>query len=81
MTIGRVELVPAPRRGMADLNGQGEVVGGIVMVRYGEDVYSTIKRIEKKMKELKVDGVEVVQTYNRSDLIEKAVDTLKVYSY
>ncbi|WP_321777240.1 CusA/CzcA family heavy metal efflux RND transporter [Sulfurimonas sp.] len=75
--IGRVELVPAPRRGMADLNGQGEVVGGIVMVRYGEDVYSTIKRIEKKMKELKVDGVEVVETYNRSDLIEKAVDTLK----
>ena len=75
--IGRVELVPTPRRGMADLNGEGEVVGGIVMVRYGEDVYSTIKRIEKKMKELKVDGVEIVETYNRSDLIEKAVDTLK----
>ncbi|WP_324171639.1 CusA/CzcA family heavy metal efflux RND transporter [Sulfurimonas sp.] len=75
--IGRVELVPAARRGMADLNGQGEVVGGIVMVRYGEDVYSTIKRIEKKMSELKINGVEVVETYNRSDLIEKAVDTLK----
>ncbi|MFT7004571.1 MAG: Cu(I)/Ag(I) efflux system membrane protein CusA/SilA [Sulfurimonas sp.] len=75
--IGRVELVPAARRGMADLNGQGEVVGGIVMVRYGEDVYATIKRIEKKMSELQVDGVEVVETYNRSDLIEKAVDTLK----
>ncbi|MDA3907758.1 MAG: CusA/CzcA family heavy metal efflux RND transporter [Sulfurimonas sp.] len=75
--IGRVELVPAARRGMADLNGEGEVVGGIVMVRYGEDVYSTIKRIEKKMSELQVDGVEVIETYNRSDLIEKAVDTLK----
>ncbi|WP_294963282.1 CusA/CzcA family heavy metal efflux RND transporter [Sulfurimonas sp.] len=75
--IGRVELVPAARRGMADLNGKGEVVGGIVMVRYGEDVYATIKRIEKKMSELQVDGVEVVETYNRSDLIEKAVDTLK----
>jgi len=75
--IGRVELVPAARRGMADLNGEGEVVGGIVMVRYGEDVYSTIKRIEKKMSELQVDGVKVVETYNRSDLIEKAVDTLK----
>ncbi len=75
--IGRVELVPAARRGMADLNGQGEVVGGIVMVRYGEDVYSTIKRIEKKMAELQINGVEVVETYNRSDLIEKAVDTLK----
>ncbi|EDZ63227.1 efflux system, integral membrane protein [Sulfurimonas gotlandica GD1] len=75
--IGRVELVPGSRRGMADLNGEGEVVGGIVMVRYGEDVYATIKRIEKKMSELQVDGVEVIETYNRSELIEKAVDTLK----
>lgn len=75
--IARVELVPDARRGMADLNGEGEVVGGIVMVRYGEDVYSTIKRIEKKMGELKVDGVEVVEVYNRSSLIEKAVETLK----
>lgn len=81
VTIGdlaRVELVPAARRGMADLNGEGEVVGGIVMVRYGEDVYSTIKKIEKKMDELKVDDVEVIETYNRSELIEKAVDTLKL---
>ncbi|MDQ7060446.1 MAG: CusA/CzcA family heavy metal efflux RND transporter [Sulfurimonas sp.] len=75
--IARVELVPAARRGIADLNGEGEVVGGIVMVRYGEDVYSTIKRIEKKMDELKVDDVEVIETYNRSELIEAAVDTLK----
>lgn len=75
--IAKVELVPAARRGMADLNGKGEVVGGIVMVRYGEDVYSTIKRIEKKMKELKVEGVDVVNVYNRSTLIEKAVGTLK----
>jgi Cu(I)/Ag(I) efflux system membrane protein CusA/SilA len=75
--IGRVELVPSARRGMADLNGEGEVVGGIVMVRYGEDVYSTIKRIETKMSELMVDDVEVIEVYNRSDLIEKAVDTLK----
>ncbi len=75
--IARVELVPSVRRGMADLNGEGEVVGGIVMVRYGEDVYSTIKRIEKKMLDLKVEGVEVVETYNRLELIEKAVDTLK----
>ena len=75
--IARVELTPAARRGVADLNGEGEVVGGIVMVRYGEDVYATIKRIEKKMGELKVDGVEVVEVYNRSRLIEKAVGTLK----
>ena len=75
--IARVELVPGARRGMADLNGEGEVVGGIVMVRYGEDVYKTIKKIEQKMLELKVDDVEVIETYNRSELIEKAVDTLK----
>lgn len=75
--IARVELVPAARRGIADLNGEGEVVGGIIMVRYGGDVYATIKRIEKKMSELKVDDVDVVTVYNRAELIDKAVDTLK----
>jgi Cu(I)/Ag(I) efflux system membrane protein CusA/SilA len=75
--IGRVEMTPSGRRGVADLNGQGEVVGGIVMVRYGEDVYSAIKRIEKKMEELKIDGVDVIITYNRSGLIEKAMKTLE----
>ena len=74
--IGRVELVPGARRGVADLNGEGEVVGGIVLLRYGEDVYSAIKRIDKKMKELKVADVDVVVVYDRSSLIEKAVDTL-----
>ncbi len=75
--IGRVEVVPAPRRGVADLNGEGEVVGGIVMVRYGEDAYSVIKRVKKRLQELKVDGVDIVETYDRSGLIEKALDTLK----
>ncbi len=75
--IARVERVPQNRRGMADLNGEGEVVGGIVMLRYGEDVYSSIERIKQKMEELKIDGVEVVTTYDRSSLIEKAVNTLK----
>ncbi len=75
--IGRVEKVPAARRGMADLNGEGEVVGGIVMLRYGEDVYSALGRIKAKMKELKVEGVDVVTTYDRSELISKAVNTLK----
>lgn len=75
--IARVELAPAPRRGIADLNGDGEVVGGIVMLRYGEDVYSAIKRIKTKMNELKVDGVEIVEVYERASLIEKAIDTLK----
>ena len=75
--IGRVELTPAPRRGMADLNGDGEVVGGIVMVRYGVDVYSVIKKVDAKMKSLKIDDVEVVTVYDRSDLIESAIKTLK----
>ncbi|MCF6245217.1 MAG: CusA/CzcA family heavy metal efflux RND transporter, partial [Sulfurovum sp.] len=74
--VGRVEKVPAARRGMADLNGEGEVVGGIVMLRYGEDVYSALERIKAKMQELKVEGVDVVTTYDRSDLISKAVNTL-----
>jgi len=75
--IARVELTPAPRRGVADLNGEGEVVGGIVLLRYGEDVYAAIKRIDKKMQELKVEGVDVTVVYDRSSLIEKAVETLK----
>ena len=75
--IARVELVPKARRGIADLNGDGEVVGGIVLLRYGEDVYSAIKRIKKKMQALKVDGVDVTTVYDRSSLIEKAVETLK----
>ncbi len=75
--ISRVELVPANRRGMADLNGEGEVVGGIVMVRYGEDVYRVIQKIKSRMAELKVEGVDVVTVYDRSSLIEKAVGTLR----
>jgi len=75
--IARVELTPAPRRGVADLNGQGEVVGGIVLVRYGEDVYSAIERIKAKMADLKVDGVDVTTVYDRSGLIDGAVETLK----
>ena len=75
--IARVELTPAPRRGLADLNGEGEVVGGIVMARYGEDVYAMIQRVKAKMAELKVDGVDVTTVYDRSGLIDKAVDTLK----
>ncbi|CAI6158529.1 MAG: Cation efflux system protein CusA [uncultured Sulfurimonas sp.] len=75
--IARVELTPAPRRGMADLNGEGEVVGGIVLVRYGEDVYSAIQRIKAKMADLEVEGVKVTTVYDRSGLIDGAVETLK----
>jgi len=75
--LGRVEMVPSARRGMADLNGEGEVVGGIVMLRYGEDVYTAIKRIKSKIEELKIEGVDVVTTYDRSSLIESAIETLQ----
>ncbi len=75
--LGRVEMVPSARRGLADLNGEGEVVGGIVMVRYGEDVYSVIKRIKSKMQELKIEDVDVVETYDRSGLISSAIQTLQ----
>jgi len=75
--FARVELTPANRRGVADLNGEGEVVGGIVMTRYGEDVYTVLGRIKDKMAELEVEGVDVVTVYDRSALIEKAVETLK----
>jgi copper/silver efflux system protein len=75
--IATVELSSQARRGMADLNGEGEVVGGIVMTRYGEDVYSAIARIKAKIQSLKIDDVNVHTVYDRSLLIEKAVDTLK----
>lgn len=75
--IARVEVVPASRRGIVDLNGEGEVVGGIVVVRYGADVYKTIQNVKKKLAQLKSGDVTITTTYDRSQLIEKAVDTLK----
>lgn len=75
--VARVEVSTTMRRGMADLNGEGEVVGGIVMLQYGSDVYKSIAKIKEKMSELRVDGVDVVTTYDRSSLIKKAVDNLE----
>ena len=75
--IATVREVPQNRRGMADLNGQGEVVGGIVVVRFGENPYKVIKAVKEKLHSLHIDGVEVVETYDRSALIDKAIDTLK----
>ncbi|MBU1217705.1 CusA/CzcA family heavy metal efflux RND transporter [bacterium] len=75
--IARVEVTSSMRRGVADLNGEGEVVGGIVMLRYGADVYKSIEKIKEKMSTLKVEGVEVVTTYDRSSLIKKAIDNLE----
>ncbi len=75
--VASVDMVPSYRRGMADLNGEGEVIGGIVIVRYKQNAYAVIQEIKKKLEEIKLDDVEVVTTYDRSDLISKAIDTLK----
>ena len=77
--VADVHLGPAPRRGLADLNGQGETVGGIVVMRYGENALATIERVKAKLQNLKAGlpkGVEIVPVYDRSGLIERAVHTL-----
>jgi Cu(I)/Ag(I) efflux system membrane protein CusA/SilA len=78
--IARVELGPDMRRGIAELNGEGEVTGGIVVVRFGQNVMDVIERVKAKLKEIESslpEGVEVVITYDRSDLIQRSIDTLK----
>jgi Cu(I)/Ag(I) efflux system membrane protein CusA/SilA len=78
--VARVELGPEMRRGVAELNGEGEVTGGTVIVRYGQNVRDVIARVKSKLTEVKSSlppGVEVVTTYDRSDLIDRSIDTLR----
>ena len=78
--IASVQLGPEIRRGVADLNGEGEVVGGIVVVRFGENVLSVIDGVKAKIKEITPalpEGVQIVTTYDRSDLIHHSVETLR----
>ncbi|MEO5361964.1 MAG: efflux RND transporter permease subunit [Nitrospirota bacterium] len=79
--IAQVRLGPEIRRGVADLDGRGEVAGGIVVVRFGENVLDVIERVKDKIKNdiepSLPKGVKIVTTYDRSDLIGKAIDTLK----
>ena len=56
---------------------KGETVGGIVIVRFKENPYKVIQAVKEKLKTLKVDGVDIVETYDRTTLIDKAIDTLK----
>jgi Cu(I)/Ag(I) efflux system membrane protein CusA/SilA len=77
--VARVELGPDLRRGVAELDGEGEVAAGVVIMRSGENALSTIDRVKEKLESLKSglpDGVEIVPTYDRSELILDAVDTL-----
>ncbi len=74
-----IRIGPAARRGVADLDGLGEVVGGIIVMRYGENVLDTIDKVKAKLETLRAslpEGVELVETYNRSQLIRASVDTL-----
>src|SRR5216684_1468485 len=78
--VARVELGPEMRRGIAELNGEGEVTGGTAIVRYGQNVRDVIEHVKAKLSELKSSlppGVEVVTTYDRSDLIDRSIDTLR----
>lgn len=78
--IGRVALGPDIRRGVADLDGEGDTVGGIVIMRQGENALNTISRVKEKIAEIKPSlpkGVEVLTTYDRSELIKRSIDTLK----
>jgi Cu(I)/Ag(I) efflux system membrane protein CusA/SilA len=79
--IANVKLGPEIRRGLADLDGKGEVTGGIVVVRFGENVLKVIDRVKEKIRrDIEPGlpkGVEIVTTYDRSDLIRQSVNTLK----
>src|SRR5881227_4060061 len=78
--VGTVHLGPDLRRGVAELNGEGEVVGGIVVMRYGENALRVIDGIKKKLAEIKPsfpEGVELVTTYDRSQLIKRSISTLR----
>ncbi|MDH5389123.1 MAG: efflux RND transporter permease subunit [Gammaproteobacteria bacterium] len=77
--VAQVRQGPQLRRGIAELDGEGEVVGGIIVMRYGENAMTTIAGVKAKLDELSKglpEGVEIVETYDRSSLIERAVDNL-----
>jgi Cu(I)/Ag(I) efflux system membrane protein CusA/SilA len=78
--LGVVQVGGQSRRGLLDENGQGEVVGGIVVMRYGENAKAVIDRVKRKLGELSPglpEGVRIASAYDRSELIQEAVDTLK----
>jgi copper/silver efflux system protein len=78
--LARVQIGPEMRRAVADLDGEGEITGGIIVMRYGENALSTIAAVKAKLDELAAglpEGVEIIETYDRSELILAAVDNLK----
>ncbi len=78
--VAHIQTGPEARRGVVDLDGEGEVVGGIVVMRYGNNALETIERVKTRLQELKAglpQGVELVVTYDRSGLIKRAISTLR----
>lgn len=78
--VAQVSLGPEIRRGVSDLDGLGDHVGGIVVMRHGENALQVIRRVQDKLRDLEAglpEGVEIVTTYDRSDLIERALATLR----
>jgi len=78
--LGTVQIGGDTRRGLLDMNGEGEVVGGIIVMRYGENASVVIERVKEKLKELEKglpEGVKIETSYDRSTLIDNAIDTLK----
>jgi len=78
--IGHVQLGPDQRRGIAELDGKGQTVGGIVIMRAGENALTVIERIKSRLKEITPalpEGVHIVPTYDRSDLIHRAIAVLR----
>jgi len=78
--VARIQMGPEMRRGIAELDGEGEVVGGVIVMRSGRNALSTIAAVKHKLESLKAGlpaGVEIVPTYDRSELIDRAVSNLK----
>ncbi|MBT9537362.1 MAG: efflux RND transporter permease subunit, partial [Nitrospirae bacterium] len=79
--IANIQLGPEIRRGIAELDGKGEVAGGIVVIRFGENVLSVIDRVKERIKNdiepSLPKGMKIITTYDRSDLIHRSIDTLK----
>ena len=78
--VATIQFGPQMRRGVADLDGDGDAVGGIVVIRHGENALNVIKRVKEKLEDFKPslpEGVKIVSTYDRSELIQKSIDNLR----
>ncbi len=79
-SVSDISIGPDMRRGLAELDGRGEVVGGVVVMRYGENALRVIERVKEKIKEITPSlppGVKILSTYDRSDLIQRSISTLR----